>query len=255
MKSTAISAHLQLTPGQRYVELARPWTLVALYSGLAVAGWWWLAVPVAVAVCLAAFVQMHDAMHNALGLSKPVNERILTLSGLLILKSGHALQVTHLRHHGRCLTEDDPEGAPATWKFSRVLWQGPWHILMLRRESLRIAPNTRRIQLLETAFTVLLLAAFVGLYLLTGSLVGLVYWGVAFLMSATMPIWASYIPHHVASRYPAARVAAAMAQIWTPVVSSFAFHHVHHHYPRVPTALLHRAAAELPPPPEELHHH
>jgi fatty acid desaturase len=249
------SAHLQLTAGQRQLELARPWALVALYTALALVGWWWLAVPVAVAVCLAAFVQLHDAMHNALGLPKPSNERVLSLSGLLILKSGHALQVTHLRHHGRCLSDDDPEGAPATWSFSRVLWQGPWHILMLRRESLRIAPHTRRIQLVETALTAGLLVAFGALYGLTGSAVGLVYWGVAFVMSATMPIWASYIPHRMASRHPAARTAAALAQVWTPVVSSFAFHHVHHHYPRVPTALLYRAAAELPPPPEEEHHH
>ncbi|MBC6990688.1 MULTISPECIES: fatty acid desaturase family protein [Hymenobacter] len=254
MNPNTAAAYLQLTPRQRVVELARPWVLVALYIGTAVAGAWWLAVPLAVAVCLAAFVQMHDAMHNALGLSKKNNERVLTLSALLILKSGQAMQVTHLRHHGRCLTDDDPEGAPATWSFARVLWQGPYHILMLRRESLRIAPKTRNRQLLETAATVFILAVFVGLYYYLDSAIGLVYWAVAFLMSATMPIWASYVPHHVASRNPAARVAAAMAQIWTPVVSSFAFHHVHHHYPRVPTALLHRAAAELPPPPEEHHH-
>ncbi len=166
--------NLQLTAAQRRVELARPWVLVSLYIGLALAGWWWLAVPLAAVVCLAAFVQMHDAMHNSLGLSKITNKRVLTLSGLLILKSGHGLQVTHLRHHGRCLTEADPEGAPATWGFSRVLWQGPWHTLMLRRESLRIAPNTKQIQLLETGLTLALLGAFAGLYWLTGSLVGLV---------------------------------------------------------------------------------
>ena len=149
---------LELTPAQRRIELARPWVLLAGYVGLALAGWWWLALPLAAVVCLAAFVQMHDAMHNSLGLPKPANERVLTLSGLLILKSGHGLQVTHLRHHGRCLTEADPEGAPATWSFGRVLWQGPWHTLMLRRESLRIAPHTRRIQLLETGLTLGLLA-------------------------------------------------------------------------------------------------
>ena len=131
--------NLQLTPAQRRIELARPWVLLGIYIVLAAAGWWWLAVPLVV-VCLAAFVQMHDAMHNALGLSKAANKRVLSLSGLLILKSGHGLQVMHLRHHGRCLTEADPEGAPATWSFGRVLWQGPWHTLMLRREALRIAP-------------------------------------------------------------------------------------------------------------------
>jgi fatty acid desaturase len=246
---------LELTPAQRRIELARPWVLLALYVLTALAGWWWLALPLAVVVCLAAFVQMHDAMHNSLGLPKPANERVLTLSGLLILKSGHGLQVTHLRHHGRCLTEADPEGAPATWSFGRVLWQGPWHTLMLRRESLRIAPNTRRIQLIETGLTLGLLVWFAGLYWATGSWVGLGYWGVAFFMSATMPIWASYVPHHVSSRNPAARTAAALAQAWTPITASFAFHHLHHHYPRVPTALLYRAATELPPPPEEEHHH
>ncbi|OON66209.1 fatty acid desaturase [Hymenobacter sp. CRA2] len=254
MKPNAAAAHLRLTGAQRRIEVLRPWLLLALYAGTAVAGWWWLAVPLAVATSLAAFVQMHDSMHNALGLSKPANARLLTLSGLLLLKSGHALQVTHLRHHAHCLADDDPEGAPATWTFGRVLWQGPYHILMLRRESLRMAPHTRSIQLLETAYTLLLLAVFVGLYLWAGSLVGLVYWGVAFLMSATLPIWASYIPHRLAPHHPAVRAAAHTAQFWTPVVSSFAFHHVHHHYPRVPTALLPRAAAELPPPPEGHHH-
>jgi len=136
-----------------------------------------------------------------------------------------------------CLTEAGPEGAPATWSFSRVLWQGPWHTLMLlRREALRIAPNTKQIQLLETGLTLALLVGFAGLYWATGSLVGLAYWGVAFSMSATMPIWASYIPHHVSSRNPAARTAAALAQAWTPITASFAFHHLHHHYPRVPTS-------------------
>ncbi|WP_165822223.1 fatty acid desaturase [Hymenobacter edaphi] len=253
MNPSAASAHLRLSARQRVLELLRPWLLLLGYAAAALAGLWWLAVPLAVAVCLAAFVQMHDAMHHALGLPKPANARVLTLSGLLLLKSGHGMQVTHLRHHARCLHPDDPEGAPATWRFGRVLWQGPYHILMLRRESLRLAPHTRRIQLLETALTLALLAGFALLYFGLGSAVGLVYWAVAFGMSATLPIWAAYIPHHLAARHPAVRTASAVAQLWTPVVSSFAFHHLHHHYPRVPTALLPRAAAELPPPPADAH--
>jgi fatty acid desaturase len=34
------------------------------------------------------------------------------------------------------------------------------------------------------------------------------------------------------------RSAGRIAQIWTPVISSFAFHHLHHAFPKVPTALL-----------------
>ncbi|UYZ64557.1 fatty acid desaturase [Hymenobacter weizhouensis] len=253
MQPNTLSAHLQLSPAQRWLELLRPWLLLGAYVFMAGLGWWWLAVPLAVAVCLSGFVQMHDAMHQALGLSKAANKRLLTLSGLLLLKSGHGLQVTHLRHHAHCLQPDDPEGAPATWRFWRVLWQGPYHILMLRRESLRMAPHTRRIQWLETAATLVLLAVFVAVYLWWGSLVGLVYWAVAFVMSATLPIWAAYLPHHLSEHNPAVRASAATARFWTPVLASFAFHHVHHHYPRVPTALLPRAAAELPPPPPHEH--
>jgi beta-carotene hydroxylase len=235
------------------VEIARPWVLLAVFIGLAATGWWWAAVPVAVATCLAAFVQMHDAMHNAFGVSKTANARLLTLSGLLLLKSGHAMQITHLRHHARCLGPDDPEGAPVNWRLGEVLWRGPYHILLMRRTALQMAPHTRRIQLQETFFTIAILGALVALYFTTGSLVGLVYWAVAATMSATLPLWAAYIPHHLADHHPAARAASATAQWWTPVVSSFAFHHVHHHYPRVPTALLPRAAAELPPPPPHTH--
>jgi fatty acid desaturase len=86
------------------------------------------------------------------------------MSGLLLLKSGHALQVTHLRHHGRCLKEDDPEGVCATWPFYRVLFEGPLHIFAMRFYAFRTGSNLRRFQIIETAATVLLLSAATGLY-------------------------------------------------------------------------------------------
>jgi hypothetical protein len=92
------------------VELSRPWVLLAIYVALGAERLWWLAAPVAAATCFAAFVQMHDAIHGSLGRSKRANDVVLFMSGLLLLKSGHALRATHLRHHGKCLGEDDPEG-------------------------------------------------------------------------------------------------------------------------------------------------
>jgi fatty acid desaturase len=53
-----------------------------------------------------------------------------------------------------------------------------------------------------------------------------------------MPIWAAYLPHRLAAIHPAVRAAGRLAQVWTPIVTSFAFHHLHHRYPKVPTALL-----------------
>jgi fatty acid desaturase len=229
---------LRLSRAQQGVELLRPYLLLTLYFVTAAAGWWLLAVPLAGAACLAAFVQMHDAIHHSLGLSRRLHDLTISVSGLLLLKSGHGLQVTHLRHHGRCLKHDDPEGVCATWPFHRVLLEGPLHLFTMRFYAFRGAPHTRRFQVVETAATGCLLVSAVALYVFLGSAVGLVYWAVAAGLSATLPVWAAYVPHRLAPEHPAVRTAGRLAQIWTPVVSSFAYHHLHHAFPKVPTALL-----------------
>ena len=229
---------LQLTSGQKFIELLRPWLLLTLYGLTAARGWWWLAVPLAVATCLAGFIQMHDAIHGALGLSKRAHNLVLGGSGLLLLKSGHGLQITHLRHHGRCLQEDDPEGACVTWPFYRVLLEGPLHIFTMRFYAWRRASHTWRYQAGETIITILLVLAAVALYVFAGSFIGLVYWAVAASLSATIPVWAAYLPHRLAPEHPLVKSAGGIAQIWTPVISSFAYHHLHHAFPKVPTALL-----------------
>ncbi len=229
---------LQLRPIQIIIELVRPWLFFALYLLTATQGWWWLAVPLAVATCLSGFIQMHDAIHRSLGVSKSAHEFILSASGLLLLKSGHGLQVTHLRHHGRCLKEDDPEGVCATWPFYRVLLEGPLHLFTMRFYAFKRASHTKPFQVIETIATVCLLGLAFALYFVLGSPVGLVYWAVAASLSAAIPIWAAYLPHRLAPEHPAVRSAGRIAQIWTPVVSSFAYHHLHHAFPKVPTALL-----------------
>ncbi|MEO5643019.1 MAG: fatty acid desaturase [Bacteroidia bacterium] len=249
------SGSFRLTSFEKFIELSRPWLLLCSFVFFALLNLWWLAIPAAVVTVLAGFVQMHDAMHNSLGLSKRVNEFVLTMSAMLLLKSGHAMRVTHLRHHGQCLGEDDPEGAPANWTLKQVFINGPYHIFTLRSSSWRISPATHRIQFIETAITFLLLLAFIFIYYFTGSVIALVYWAAGFVLSSLMPFWASYIPHHLASRSPARLAAVKLARIWTPVISSFAFHHLHHLYPKVPTVLLPKAAKELPEPGEDNHDH
>ena len=246
---------LILSRSQRVVELTRPWILLLLYLVFSIKGWWLLAVPAAFATCLAAFVQMHDSIHSSLGLSKKWQTLFLTLSGQLLLKSGHALQVTHLRHHGRCLSKEDPEGQPANWPFLQVIFQGPFHMLSLRMKAIQLAPRKRRIQLSESFATLAILVGALLLFFRFGSLTGLVYWAIAAFLSATMPIWAAYLPHRLAPKNPAILVASRLARFWTPVVSSFAFHHVHHAFPKVPTALLPIAAQHLPIAESTAHHH
>lgn len=123
----------------------------------------------------------------------------------------------------------------------------------MRFYSFRGAPHTRRFQVAETAATACLLVSAVALYVFLGSWVGLVYWAVAAGLSATLPVWAAYIPHRLAPEQPTVRAAGKLAQIWTPVLSSFAYHHLHHAFPRVPTALLPVMARRLGGTPYKAH--
>src|SRR6185295_8281299 len=98
----------------------------------------------------------------------------------------------------------------------------------------RRALHTMRFQVIETVVTVLLVVLAIVAYVVLKSPVGLVYWAVAASLSATIPVWAAYLPHRLAPEHPAVKSAGRIAQIWTPVVSSFAFHHLHHAFPKVP---------------------
>jgi fatty acid desaturase len=236
-----------LSGRERAVELARPWILFAAYVGVCAQGWWLLALPLAVGCFLAAFVQLHDAMHRALGLPKVWNDLVIAASGLLLLKAGHGLLATHMRHHGRVLAEDDPEAGVVHWRLARVLWAGPFVVLGNRRRALQIAPRTARTQLAETALTVVLLGAAAEMAHRWGSPAGLIYWAVAATLSATMALWAGYLPHTLSSKEPIVRWAAWAARGWTPVLNSLAYHDLHHRYPRVPTSLLPALAAQLGP--------
>jgi fatty acid desaturase len=227
--------------------MARPFVLVTAYAVSCAFGVWLIAVPLAVACFLASFVLLHDTMHNALGLSRRANSLMIALSGLLILKAGHGLRATHLRHHGRCLDDDDPEGQVVHWPLWRVVLAGPFHILGSRALAMKMSPPTRSEQTLETAATAIAIALAIALYVVAGSPAGLVYWAVVLVLSATMALWAAYIPHMLSARHPLVRAAAFFSRWWTPVINSFAYHHLHHRFPRVPTALLAALARDVGP--------
>jgi fatty acid desaturase len=234
----AIARSMLLSPWGCAFEIARPWVFLAAFAAVCSRGWWPLAPLLALGCFLASFTLLHDAMHRAIGLPKLANELVIAVAGLLLLKSGHGLRATHLRHHGQVLALDDPEAGVVHWKFARVLWAGPFLILGNRRRAFQIAPRTALEQVVETLLTALLLGFAILLAWHWGSPAGLIYWGVAAAMSATMALWAGYLPHRVPSTHPMIRAAAWAARAWTPVINSLAYHDLHHRCPRVPTARL-----------------
>ena len=238
---------LHLGRAQTVYELARPLLLFSVFVVASTFRLWLVAGPAALACFLASFVLLHDVMHNALGLPRRTNELVIAVSGLLLLKSGHGLRATHLRHHGRPLDEHDPEGGVVHWPLWRIVLAGPFHVLGNRALAMRLSKTTRREQAVETAATAVAILLALALYYFGGSPAGLLYWAIAATLSATLALWAAYIPHVLSSRHPLVRAASWASRWWTPVLSSFAFHHLHHRYPRVPTGLLSTLAKDVGP--------
>ncbi|HZF52856.1 MAG TPA: fatty acid desaturase [Polyangiaceae bacterium] len=186
-----------------------------------------------IALFFASFALMHDAAHGALRLPRRANELLLAASGSLMLMSGHALRLMHLRHHARPLAEDDLEGNPARLSLPRAALTAPLAAVALRVEALRAAgPRGRRAQIAESLGNALALAL-----LLASQNPALVAGAAAALtLQLTMSVWAAHIPHNA----PAWLLAAARRAAFTrsPIALSLAFHEVHHRRPSVPCGRL-----------------
>jgi fatty acid desaturase len=185
------------------------------------------------ALFFAAFSLMHDVAHGALRLPRPVNELVLSAAGALLLMSGHALRLSHLRHHARCLEDDDYEGAPARVSLARAALMAPAHALGLRLYAFRGAGKAgRRWQIAETAPNAISMIGLVA----SGepALVG--YAIAATLGQLTMALWAAHIPHNAPNWL--IRAAAPVARIGSVVALSLAYHELHHARPGIPCGRL-----------------
>lgn len=80
---------------------------VVLYVAVLAAGWYPLLAPVTWLIYGGTGTALHHLIHGSMGLSPTTRRRLRTILGGLILESGHALEATHLAHHG---AGPDPEG-------------------------------------------------------------------------------------------------------------------------------------------------
>jgi fatty acid desaturase len=190
----------------------------------------------AVALFLACFAIAHDLTHGALGLPRRPLELALTLIGLGLVTSGHAMRRMHLLHHARPMQDGDLEGAAATMSLAAAALAAPRLAVQLRVEAYRRAgARERRLQLVEHALcAAIVVAALVAPPALS------VYVAITLLAQATSPVWAGHLPHRMPPRL--LRVLAAFAFTRSPTVLSLAFHDLHHDCPKVPCQQLGRAA-------------
>jgi fatty acid desaturase len=191
---------------------------------------------IAASVCLflAAFSLAHDVSHSALRLPRRANEAALAASALVMLVSGHAMRLMHLRHHGHTLAKDDLEGLGARLPLLDAFAAGPRNMIDLRMAAWRAANRAGRAwQIGETLASIALAAMAMALPTRTLAL----HVGVSIAMQMTMSVWASHVPHNAPVWMTA--FAERLAFTRSPVLLSLAYHDLHHRKPGIPCHQLH----------------
>lgn len=239
------------TRWQRWLTLSRPFAAIALYVGVAKAGWWPLA-PIAVFLVFVAVVTAtHDVVHRALGLSRRATDRWLFILGAMLGASGHSYRATHLQHHRVFPGADDPEGEPARMTFWQAVIHGPLFLPKLWVWSFQRSKKIERRWLLAEA-SVAPIAILVGVAVWPGSIwpgsFGLLAYVVMVLNGSwVFPLLTVHLPHR---DYGDTRLTQTHT-VRDPIVSrlflELTYHLEHHLYPQVPTHHLAELGDRLEP--------
>jgi len=236
------------TAAQRRLALVRPFAGVLLFVLAWYAGFWWLT-PIAVFLVFVAVVAVtHDVVHNNLGLSRRQTEWALFATGALLLESGHAYRITHMRHHAVFPGRDDPEGDPARMSFWRAVLHGPVFLPRLwwwawRRE--RGSRSQRAWLLAEALFAI----GFAGVAIVVTHWTWgpFVYGVLASIGSWVYPLLTVHLPHHDYGDSPLQQTHTLRGRVIPALFLELTYHLEHHLYPQVPTHHLAELSRRLTP--------
>lgn len=237
---------LTTTPRQRRIALARPYAGVVVFVVAAALGWWWLTPLIVFGIFVAVVTATHDVVHRTLGLTQRQTDVWLFLSGLVLLESGHAYQMTHRQHHRLFPSPDDPEGYPAQLSLLGAVCYGPVFLVRLWIWSYRRAGRATRIWLVvEAVAPVAAVLGGIALWPLTPAL--LAYAGMAIVGSWVYPLLTVYLPHHDYGDEPVTQTRTLRGRIIPAVFLELTYHLEHHLYPQVPSHNLPELARRLDP--------
>jgi beta-carotene hydroxylase len=235
------------TRRQRWLACARPLLGVAAFALAAWLGWWWLTPVIVFLIFVAIVTVTHDVVHGSLGLGPRATEWALFVFGAILLESGHAYRVSHLRHHRAFPGPDDPEGDPARMSFWAAVLHGPvflprlWWWAFRRTRSI----GQRGWLLAEAAWAVAVPAAGVLLWPWTPAV--LAYAALALVGSWVYPLLTVHLPHHSYGDTPLTQTSSLRGRFLPALFLELTYHLEHHLYPAVPSHHLPELSRRLEP--------
>ena len=117
------------------LTLPLPWLLAAIIAGQAGRPGW--AVLTTLVMFMMGLRVTHNAFHRNLGISRSAGDLVMFSLSVLLGGAMHAIEYTHLRHHGDCLADDDIEGRIAHLGFFRAVLHSPIYPLQIHLVAMR----------------------------------------------------------------------------------------------------------------------
>ena len=223
----------------RELLIGLPWLAASLW--LASKG---LIVPAAVCsffLWVAGIRQAHGGMHYSLGLSRAATEWAMFALSLTLLGSMHAVQVTHLRHHARCMEDDDDEGFTARMGPLGAILAGPLFTARIFASAMRRGTRAQRRWIVAELSASVAIAATAMLVRPMPVLEYHVFaMAVGHCLTGFFLVW---VVHHDLDRYR--EVARTLRGVKTLPWMHMMFHLEHHLFPAVPTVHLPELARRL----------
>jgi beta-carotene hydroxylase len=235
------------TPRRRAATVAIPFVLVAFYFAAALRGHWFVGAAIALALAYGTYGSVsHDLVHHALGLPPRLDDVLLSVLEVVVLRSGTAYRITHLQHHRQLVFDDDQEGRPARQPLWRVLVESPIYIPRLWKWAWHQASKRERRRIaVETALVVLILVAAVASFSRAPAL--LVYAGLVTVATWGFPIVFVVLQHDAHVSGELGRTRRYRGRVLPALTLQHLFHLEHHLYPMVPAHHWKELARRLDP--------
>jgi beta-carotene hydroxylase len=235
-----------VTPWRRAWYLAGPFLAAALYALFAMNGRWVPAVGAVVWLSWLTYGSIsHDLVHGTLGLSPRWNRVFLHAMERLMLRSGHAYQIAHLRHHRIFPSPDDVEGRLVHLPFWRFVLVTPLQQARVWWWAWRQPESDKTALAIDAVWAVAFLAA--GVWLRATAPQILAYAVLVIAGSWAIPFVTVLLPHRREGHSSVTFTRWFRGRFFSIVFFDHLYHVEHHLYPSVPHHHWKRLADRVAP--------
>lgn len=218
---------------QKVTAIFTPFLLVLFYMFFAAKDHWVLAFFSVVYLSFVTYGSIsHDYVHGNYRLPKWLNRLLLSLTELLMLRSGTAYYHSHLNHHKLFPHSDDIEGQMSGNSLLRTLIEGPIYHIRLWAWCFAHRPKARPYLLLEGLMSLTLFG--LSIYYWDSQPMFLVYMILVVLGSWPIPLITAYFPHNPEGGNELLQTRLFRGSFFKVFFLNHLYHLEHHLYPSVP---------------------